>query len=151
MKTAKMLEAIDFWYFRAWHRRRIIASRHVIVFSKVEDTNEETVVDAIPMCEIDFICAAQSADDSCQDEHPKKSDNKKEADPQRQKFRNSFQVRTLVEGYNSGRAYYLKASSEQECADLTNKLSSLALSAKNLHQPHAGPCATGADELHREF
>ena len=88
------------------------------------------MVDAIPMCEIEFICSAQSSEDSCQEDHPKKSDNKKEADPQRQKFRNSFQIRTFVEGYNSGRAYYLKASSEQECADLINKLSSSASSAK---------------------
>ncbi len=119
-----------FCIFRAWHRRRIIASRHVIVFSKVEDTAEENVIDAIPMFEIDFICTAQGDDDSCQDETSKKSDNRKEADSQRQKFRNSFQIRTFAEGYNSGRAYYLKASSEQECDNLLNKLSSLALAAK---------------------
>ncbi len=100
-------------------------------FSKIEDsdTEEENVVDAIPMYEIDFICAAQSAEDS-QDDPLKKPDNKKEADPQKQKIRYSFQIRTQVDGYNSGRAYYLKASSEQECADLISKLSSLALSAK---------------------
>jgi hypothetical protein len=35
-----------------------------------------------------------------------------------------------VDGYNSGRAYYLKASSEQECADLISVLSSSAQIAR---------------------
>ena len=47
-----------------------------------------------------------------------------------EKFRNSFQIRTLVNGYNSGRAYYLKASNEQECANLINTLTASTLAAK---------------------
>ncbi len=115
---------------RAWHRRRVIASRDVIIFSKVEDTEEENVVDAIPLFEVDFICPGQGAEDSSQEDHHKKSEIDKKADPQRQKFRNSLQIRTLLDGYNSGRAYYLKASSEEECSELIKKLTSSAEAAK---------------------
>jgi hypothetical protein len=95
---------------------------------------EEHVIDAIPLFEIDFICAAQNDEISGQDEFSnqphKKSEPDRKADPQKEKFKNSFQIRTLVDGYNSGRAYYLKASSEQECADLISKLGTSARVAK---------------------
>jgi hypothetical protein len=115
---------------RAWHRRRIIVSREVIIFSKLEDKEEQNVIDAIPLFEVDFICNAQSAEDHCQDDYHRKSENEKKADPQMEKFRNAFQIRTLLNGYNSGRAYYLKASSEHECAELIKTLTTWTLAAK---------------------
>ncbi len=121
---------LDSLCYRVWHERRIIASRDVIVFSKVEDIEEQNVIDAIPMFEVDFICAAQSDEGSCMDEPHKKFESDKKADPQKEKFKNSFQIRTLVDGYNSGRAYYLKASSERECAELIGKLATSAMAAK---------------------
>jgi hypothetical protein len=124
---------VDSFTGRAWHGRRIIASRDVIVFSKIEDTEEEHVIDAIPLFEIDYICSAQSGDQAVQDvfnPSQKRFENDKKADSQNETFKNSFQIRTLMDGYNSGRAYYLKASSEEECAEIVEKLAKSARAAK---------------------
>ncbi len=91
------------------------------------------MIDAIPLFEIDYICAALSGEDTVQDDfNPshKRSENDKKTDPQNGTFKNSFQIRTLIDGYNSGRAYYLKASSEKECADIVEKLTKSARAAK---------------------
>ncbi len=82
------------------------------------------------MFEVDFICNARSAEEHGQDESHKKLEHDRKGDPQMEKFKNAFQIRTLLDGYNSGRAYYIKASSEIECADLINKLATSVQAAK---------------------
>ena len=46
------------------------------------------------------------------------------------KFKNSFKIRTLIDGYNSGRTYYLKASNDEQCANIVKQLSQSAKAAK---------------------
>jgi hypothetical protein len=53
-------------------------------------------------------------------------------DSNKVKFRNSFQIWTQVDGYNSGRSYYLKASTAEECTEVMNKLKTLARTARKL-------------------
>ena len=55
-------------------------------------------------------------------------------DSNKVKFQNSFQIRTLVDGYNSGRTYYLKASSEDECAEVVKLLRSAAKTARKIKE-----------------
>ncbi len=61
-------------------------------------------------------------------DHPEK--DKKQGDSNKVKFRHSFQMRTMPEGYNSGRQYIIQARSDEErqkiVADLT-KLSKIAI------------------------
>jgi hypothetical protein len=53
-------------------------------------------------------------------------------DSNKVKFKHSFQIWTQVDGYNSGRAYYLKASNAEECAEVMSKLKELARTARKL-------------------
>lgn len=45
-------------------------------------------------------------------------------------FLNAFMINTLEEGHNSGRIYYLQASSKQQCLDLVKSIRSFAKRAR---------------------
>jgi hypothetical protein len=45
-------------------------------------------------------------------------------------FLNAFMINTVEEGYNSGRIYYLQASSKEECNDLVKLLKTFAKRAR---------------------
>ncbi len=117
----------------------------MIVFAKVlDDCSEEQVIDAIPLFEVeDISCEQRGSDSGNMDDAQghKKSDLEKRSmqrakstmmigDSNNVKFKNSFKIRTLIDGYNSGRTYYLKASSDEKCADIVKQLSQSAKAAK---------------------
>ena len=52
------------------------------------------------------------------------------SDSNRTKFRNAVQINTILDGYNSGRAYYLQTNSEHECCELAATLLRMAKAAK---------------------
>ena len=143
--TAKRFETIR-CFFRAWHNRRVIASKDVIVFAKPDDGGEH-VIDAIPLFEVDQICVAQYGEDSIGlddfNQGSRKLDLEKKnanrcsnmsGDPNQVKFRNSFQIRTSVDGYNSGRTYYIKATSEEQCAEILTKLAASARASRQIKE-----------------
>jgi hypothetical protein len=130
---------------RAWHDRRVIATKDAVYFSRTDEKEgEEQVIDAIPLFEIEEIESGHgdsslNMDDSCQ----KKSDVDRRGlsmarhtsivgDSNKVKFRNSFQIWTQVDGYNSGRSYYLKAATKEECLDVMHTLQGLSRTAKML-------------------
>ena len=49
------------------------------------------------------------------------------------KFHHSFQLRTLPEGYNSGRQYIIQSNSEVECQELVEKIRQLAKVSTELY------------------
>ncbi len=135
------------YQYRAWHDRRVSATKDAIYFSRInEKEGEEQVIDAIPLFEIEEIGPGQGenqsgADDVCPSQKRSEVDKKGHstarqsnmvADSTKVKFRNSFQIRTQVDGYNSGRSYYLKAASAEECTEVMDKLKALAKTAKKL-------------------
>ena len=134
---------------RAWHDRRVSATKDAIFFSRTnEKEGEEQVIDAIPFFEIEEIGPGHvenqiGADDGRLSQKRSEIDKKGHsaarqsnmvADSTKVKFRNSFQIRTLIDGYNSGRSYYLKAASAEECTEIMNKLKALANTAKKLKE-----------------
>jgi hypothetical protein len=132
---------------RAWHDRRISATKDAIFFSRVgEKEGEEQVIDAIPLFEIEEIGPGNGenlggADDGYSSQKKSEVDKKGHSAPRQStmvadstkvKFRNSFQIRTQLDGYNSGRSYYLKAATAEECAEVMDKLKAMANTAKKL-------------------
>jgi hypothetical protein len=120
----------------------VIASREVIVFAKADDKElSGRVIDAIPLFEVTEISFSQSGEDSCcpedlnmKNEYEKRMNTPRSgsgtADSKKVKLRNDFHIRTFVNGYNSGRVYYLKSSNEAECEDIVRKLSESAKTAR---------------------
>ncbi len=60
----------------------------------------------------------------------RQSSSTKSGDSNKIKFWHSFEIRTAIDGYNSGRTYNLQASSAAKCAELANKLAAAAAAAK---------------------
>jgi hypothetical protein len=52
------------------------------------------------------------------------------SDSNRTKFRNAVQINTIMDGYNSGRAYYLQAETEEDCRELATTLAVMSKDAK---------------------
>ncbi len=52
----------------------------------------------------------------------KEQEKKILGDSNKMKYRHALQIRTDTDGYNSGRTYYLQASSDEQCADLVGQL-----------------------------
>ncbi len=106
------------------------------------DECDGRVIDAIPLSEVDQVCCTDTSNDSWLDaahkkpEHERKSasfrqcSSIKSGDPNKIKFWHSFQIRTAIDGYNSGRTYHLQASSAEQCAELTGRLAAAATAAK---------------------
>ena len=98
------------------------------------------MIDAIPLFEVTEIGYAQNDDDSSSPEDlSMKAEYEKRAasrncssisESKKVKLRNDFYIRTLINGYNSGRVYYLKASNEIECGEIVRKLSESAKTAR---------------------
>ncbi len=116
------------------------------MFAKPDDDGEH-VIDAIPLFEVDQICVAQYGEDSIGlddfNQGSRKLDLEKKnanrcsnmsGDPNQVKFRNSFQIRTSVDGYNSGRTYYIKATSEEQCAEILSKLAASARASRQIKE-----------------
>ena len=107
--------------------------------------NSSKVVDAIPLFELeeiffmhnDFKESLMNMDDVANndaaetrvnaiDGKPSDSKPKKNAKSNKLKFINSFQIRTITEGYNSGRQYIIQANSDLESRSLVKQIRKLA-------------------------
>jgi hypothetical protein len=103
-------------------------------------------IDLIPLAEVEGVSCAEIASDTWLDmgnrkpEHERKaaslrhSSSTKFGDSNRIKFLNSFQIRTAIDGYNSGRTYHLQAASAVQCIELANKLAAAATAAKKARE-----------------
>ncbi len=130
---------------RTWQKRRVIVTRDVIVFTKVDDDEwEGPVIDAIPLSELEGISSTETGNESVRIDsvhgHKKPEielqrsgsfGSSKSRDSKKIKFWHSIQIRTAIDGYNSGRTYHLQASSAVQCAELVDKISAAAATAKN--------------------
>ena len=119
-------------------------SREVLILAKVNDEKEQ-VIDAIPLYEIEEIGAAQISDVLHREESAMHHGNSSTEfrkmstirngsggivlDSNKVKFKNSFEIKTLVHGFNSGRKYFFKATNEEQCADLMKNLSEMVKAA----------------------
>ncbi len=56
--------------------------------------------------------------------------NSKTSDSNKTRSRTMFEIKTAIDGYNSGRTYRLQASSEVECAELVALLAAAAKAAR---------------------
>jgi hypothetical protein len=107
--------------YRQWQARRVAYTDEVIAFAKV---GEETLLDAIPLVEVISIETMQTSEHK--DTEKSLSENTFEVAVD---ISNAIQIRTKKDGYNAGRKYCLKVSSDQELADLLSELRSLTKSA----------------------
>ncbi len=123
----------------------MIASREAIVFAKVNADNEcdAQAIDLIPLSEVEGVCCAETGvDSSWHDAGHKKPEHERRpgslrrspstrfGDSNNIKFWHSFQIKTAVDGYNSGRTYHLQATSAASCAELADRLAAAAVAAK---------------------
>jgi hypothetical protein len=127
---------------RTWHKRWVISSREAIVFAKADADKEcdGRVIDVIPLSEVEGVCYAEIASDPWQDAGQKKPEHEQKSASLRRsakfgssnkiKFLHSFQIRTAIDGYNSGRTYHLQAASAEQCAELADKIAAAATAAK---------------------
>ena len=130
---------------RAWHPRRFILTKDVILISHPNSTK---LVDGIPLFELEEVSFMQDLpkEGASKGEDATKKDAKRDSlDPSAHhvdgkpdskekkvgktnkiKFHHSFQLRTSQEGYNSGRQYIIQANSDQECQELVEQIRQLA-------------------------
>ena len=127
---------------RKWHPRRISISKDIIYLSHPQTTK---IVDAIPLFELEeiFFMHDDSKDSATNvDETPKNhsadtrdgsfkdklsdAKSKKTGNTNKLKFSFSFQLRTTLEGYNSGRQYIIQAGSDEESQALVTNIRRLA-------------------------
>jgi hypothetical protein len=143
-----------------FHPRKIIYSKEAIyildeirVSSSIEKHLEErrcaitdsdgrqfSVVDAVPLFEVEAITSMNELDAADDDKKNVKRNSiapaplieekdRKCGDSNKVKFRNSVQIRTVPVGFNSGRKYYLQAKSSEDCQKLCEDLTRLSAEA----------------------
>jgi hypothetical protein len=96
---------------REWQIRRIVITKEIIGFARV---GENILIDTVPLAEVESIRDMHSIDE----------------DVDSAKFLNALMITTIPEGYNSGRTYYLQASSEEHCKRLVTEWLRLATRAR---------------------
>jgi hypothetical protein len=106
---------------RLWERKRVVWSNSVIVLANV---GQEIAIDCIPLPEVSSIEQVNT-----QQVQQTKSQSKS-ADSAQTRFQNALQIKTLPNGYNAGRTYYLQASSPEECQSVCSSLSLCARRAR---------------------
>jgi hypothetical protein len=104
----------NFFLSRSWQSRRVVYSRDVIAFARLD---EDVLLDAIPLAEVIGIDSMQEVDQN------DISKNNFEASVD---FTHAFQIRTKRDGYNAGRKYFVQANSDQELAQLVAEISRVA-------------------------
>ncbi len=119
-----------FHFVRFWSTRRVVWSRDLIQFSRINDGKVE-IVDAIPMREIESVRAMQdnayikTTDAIMRRPAPVTSQvtNKEEK---------VFQIKTTADGYNSGRIYYLRVldHNEELCGSIIQNLNKSSQAAR---------------------
>ncbi len=94
--------------FRVWQRKRLIVTKDLIAIGKIDDESE-TMLDAIPLVEVETVREMLARDDA-----PLDKDNGN--------YLNALMITTISEGHNSGRTYYLQTSNSDSYAVLTRTL-----------------------------
>ncbi len=89
-------------------------TEEVIAFARV---NENILLDAIPLAEVEAIDSMQNLDQTYVQEHHPTNSFETAID-----FTNAFQIRTRKGGYNAGRKYLLRAESEAEVDSIITDL-----------------------------
>jgi hypothetical protein len=105
---------------RTWRPRRVAITIDVIAFAAVD---EDTLLDAIPLSEVLGIESLDQKD--VQQQQPKNS-FEKPID-----FTYAFQIRTMPDGQNAGRKYFLHADSDEQVAAFTKQLGQLSRAASD--------------------
>jgi hypothetical protein len=105
------------------------------------EPESEKIVDAIPLYQVEEVVDMNFLDferpngkkknDRPQysfvlDETGESETEKKCGDSNKVKFKNTVQIRTIQDGYNSGRKYYIQARSEAECQEIAGNLKKYA-------------------------
>ena len=89
--------------------KRIIVTKEVIAIGRASDESE-TLLDAIPFAEM------ESVREMLGDDNTNLGQNNG-------KCLNAFIIKTVAEGHNCGRTYYLQAASPENYAELTQHIS----------------------------
>jgi hypothetical protein len=107
--------------YRNWISRRVAYTNEVIAFAKV---GEQTLLDAIPLAEVTSIEPMLNSEQNSTEKSTSESTFEVAVENS-----NAMQIRTIKNGHNAGRKYYLQASSAQELDDLVSELRLLTKSA----------------------
>ena len=108
---------------RSWQKRRVIITKNVISFAFV---GEEDQLDYIPFAEIEFV---RSWEDDTVAGIPTFRDSSVDMD-RRPEALTAVHIGTSMDGYNSGRAYYISAGTSAQRARLIEHLQRNAKAAK---------------------
>ena len=110
---------MNLWSFgRSWKPRRVVFTKDAVAFAQVD---EDTMLDAIPLAEVIGIESMVNVRESDQNEAHPQNEFEKAMD-----FTSAFQIRTIKKGYNAGRKYFLRASSDDERDELIKQLTVLS-------------------------
>jgi hypothetical protein len=103
---------------RTWQMRRFVYTKDVIAFSRPE---EDILLDAVPLAEVIGIDSLKQSDDDV-------SINNFEASVD---FSHAFQIRTKKDGFNSGRKYFIRTSSDEVMTEIVTEISEIAKAVAN--------------------
>jgi hypothetical protein len=104
---------------RAWQRRRFVYTRDSISFAHIGD---DKVLDKIPLNEVVAVERVLSSANRALAPSLLALENAVD-------FSRSFQIRTIPNGYNAGRKYFLQAERDEICSDLVSTLHNFVRSA----------------------
>eukprot|EP00292_Cryptomonas_paramecium_P008747 CAMPEP_0113714766 /NCGR_PEP_ID=MMETSP0038_2-20120614/32824_1 /TAXON_ID=2898 /ORGANISM="Cryptomonas paramecium" /LENGTH=283 /DNA_ID=CAMNT_0000641829 /DNA_START=125 /DNA_END=972 /DNA_ORIENTATION=- /assembly_acc=CAM_ASM_000170 len=120
-----------------WRRRRVMYTKEVLVFTKCGVGDESVVFDAVPFFEIESctpINVTESTSTEASSDHPdSKSLLKRRAcdylPPDRildastvEAMVNAIEIKTIFDGYNSGRVYYIQAECGEDCRKMAEEI-----------------------------
>jgi hypothetical protein len=94
--------------FRVWQKKRLIVTKDLIAIGRIDDESE-TLLDAIPLVEVESVREMLARDDA-------------QLDTNSSNYLNAFMITTVPGGHNSGRTYYLQTSSSDSYIILTRRL-----------------------------
>ncbi len=102
---------------RTWQSRRVVYTKDVIAFSRLE---EDVLLEAVPLADVTGIDTMKDVD---------QNDISKNNFESAVDFTHAFQIRTKKDGFNAGRKYFIQASSEEELTQLVTEISHVANAA----------------------
>ena len=112
--------------FRSWQSRRFIYTKEAVYFSAID---EEVVIDVIPIVEIVEVNKVSDGEENTNSSSELQIEKKTMSKPQMANVtvnQYRLQIVTDPDGYNSGRKYVLRASSDEACEQLIKDLTALS-------------------------
>jgi hypothetical protein len=112
--------------------RRVVWTKTRIYLTFV---SEDTVFDSIPLAEIASIqqinetTRSEASNLNSSQQQPRQSPVKS-ADSSQTRFQHALQLKTISDGFNSGRTYNLQAASDEQCRVVCESLTRLARRAR---------------------